>query len=81
MNVRVKLFALTQDLAGTSEVSLELAPPVTIAAIRLALAEAAPALGPILPSCAFAVDNEYSTNATEVRDQAEIACLPPVSGG
>lgn len=81
MNVRVKLFALTQDLAGTPEVSLELAPPVTIAAIRLALAEAVPALGPILPSCAFAVDNEYATHATQVDDQAEIACLPPVSGG
>lgn len=81
MNVRVKLFALTQDLAGTDEVSLELTSPVTIAAIRSALAEAVPALGPILSSCAFAVDNEYATNATEITGQAEIACLPPVSGG
>ncbi|PQO29727.1 MoaD/ThiS family protein [Bremerella cremea] len=81
MNVRVKLFALTQDLAGTDEVLLELTPPVTIATVRAALAEARPTLGPILPSCAFAVDNEYATDSTTVNDQAEIACLPPVSGG
>ncbi len=81
MIVRVKLFALAQDLAGTDEVSLELTPPVSIAAIRAALAEAIPALAPILASCAFAVDNEYATNATEINAPVEIACLPPVSGG
>ncbi|PQO42326.1 MoaD/ThiS family protein [Blastopirellula marina] len=81
MNVCIKLFALTRDLAGTDEVSLELDAPVTIAAVRSALGEAVPALQPVLPSCAFAVDNEYAGNTAEIEPGAEVACLPPVSGG
>ena len=81
MNVRIKLFALTRDLAGTDEVSLELDAPVTIATLRSALGDTIPALQPVLSSCAFAIDNEYAGNATEIPAEAEVACLPPVSGG
>lgn len=81
MNVRIKLFALTRDLAGTDEISLEFDAPVTIATVRSALGEAIPALQPVLGSCAFAVDNEYAGNGMEIPAGAEVACLPPVSGG
>lgn len=81
MIVRVKLFALTQDLAGREEVSLDLAEPVTVGAIRQSLGESIPALQPVLGSCAFAVNNEYALNAVEVQETDVIACLPPVSGG
>ncbi|WDI40961.1 MoaD/ThiS family protein [Bremerella sp. P1] len=81
MRIRVKLFALTQDLAGCEEVSLDLEEPVTVGAIRKNLGESISALEPVLPSCAFAVNNEYAGNAVEVQETDEVACLPPVSGG
>ncbi|MEW4456054.1 molybdopterin converting factor subunit 1 [Bremerella sp. JC817] len=81
MNVRVKLFALTQDLAGTDEVSLELPADATVADVRSGLATLVPALEAILVGCAFAVNNEYATNDAPVNASDEIACLPPVSGG
>lgn len=81
MIVRVKLFALTQDLAGREEVSLDLEEPVTVGDIRKNLGDVIAALEPVLPSCAFAVNNEYAVNSVEVRQTDEVACLPPVSGG
>lgn len=81
MKIRVKLFALTQDLAGREEVALELTEPVTVGTIRQCLGESIPALQPVLGSCAFAVNNEYALNAAEVQETDEVACLPPVSGG
>ena len=81
MKIRVKLFALTQDLAGCEEVSLDLKQPVTVGAIRQALGDSITALEPVLGSCAFAVNNEYAVNAVVVTDTDEVACLPPVSGG
>ncbi len=81
MNVRVKLFALTQDLAGCEEVSLELEKPATIGMLRETLAKELPALAPVLASCAFAVNNEYAGNQRVLEASDEIACLPPVSGG
>ncbi|MBA2117349.1 MoaD/ThiS family protein [Bremerella alba] len=81
MKIRVKLFALTRDLAGCEEVSLDLERPVTVGAIRQNLGETFAELRPILASCAFAVNNEYAVNAVEVQATDEVACLPPVSGG
>ncbi|PQO27361.1 hypothetical protein C5Y96_17620 [Blastopirellula marina] len=81
MKIRVKLFALTQDLAGREAVSLDLDEPVTVGAIRQSLGATIPALQPVLGSCAFAVNNEYALNSVEVHETDEVACLPPVSGG
>ncbi len=81
MKISVKLFALTQDLAGCEEVSLDLKHPVTVGAIREGLGNSIKALEPILGSCAFAVNNEYAVNAVVVSEGDEVACLPPVSGG
>jgi len=81
MIVRVKLFAVAQDLAGREEVSLDLKQPVTVGAIRQNLGEACTALQPVLASCAFAVNNEYAVNSVEIHENDEVACLPPVSGG
>ncbi|MEW4561418.1 MoaD/ThiS family protein [Bremerella sp. JC770] len=81
MIIRVKLFAVAQDLAGCEEVSLELKEPVTVGAIRQSLGQRCAALQPVLASCAFAVNNEYADNSVEVQETDEVACLPPVSGG
>lgn len=81
MKIRIKLFALTQDLAGCEEVSLDLEEPVTVGSIRTNLGETIVALKPVLASCAFAINNEYAINSVVVQETDEVACLPPVSGG
>ncbi|MBI1246311.1 molybdopterin synthase sulfur carrier subunit [bacterium] len=81
MIIRIKLFALAQDLAGAEEVTLDVAPGATIETVREALANQVPELKSMLVSCAFAINNEYATTSSPVEPEDEIACLPPVSGG
>ncbi len=58
LRIRLLFFAVYRDLAGTSELQLELpAEPVV------------------------AVNREYASLATALRDGDELALLPPVAGG
>jgi molybdopterin converting factor subunit 1 len=81
MKVSVKLFAAARQLTGAGEIALELPAETTVAELRGALAAKHPALAPLLRHALFAIDAEYATDATAIRDGAEIACIPPVSGG
>lgn len=81
MVVEIHLFALARQLAGTPTVKVEIPEPATIQALRIALAEAVPALRDALPRLRIAVDSEYVDESFVVRPGAEVAIIPPVSGG
>ena len=81
MKVRVQLFAIAKDLAGRSAVDLELPEPATVADLRQALAEAVADLRPIARHLSFAVNADYALDVTKIPFGAEVACIPPVSGG
>ena len=81
MRCRVKLFARARDLAGADEVSVALPDGATVADLRRALASAYPALGGLLARSALAIANEFANDAQPVPPEAEVALLPPVSGG
>jgi molybdopterin converting factor subunit 1 len=81
VRVSVRLFALARQRAGRPTVELALAEPATVATLKQALIEAVPALAPLLPSLLFAVDSEYAADHQVIRPGAEVAAIPPVSGG
>jgi molybdopterin converting factor subunit 1 len=81
VRVRVRLFALQRELAGTREVSLELAAGATVESSWAAVVERHPVLAPGRPSVRFARNGEYADPATALSDGDEIAFIPPVSGG
>jgi len=81
MNVVVKLFAGVRELAGTNEVSLDLPSGATVGQLREQLMAEHTMLRPLLSHAMFSLDAEYCNNDTQVAENAEIACIPPVSGG
>jgi molybdopterin converting factor subunit 1 len=81
MNVRIRLFARARDLVGADTVSLELPSGATVADLRRRLAVEQPALGQLLDRSALAVDHAFAGNEVVLPPQAEIALVPPVSGG
>jgi molybdopterin converting factor subunit 1 len=81
MIVSVKLFARARDLAGAEVVSVTVPDQATVADLRHRLASAYPALRSLLGRSALAVNNEFADDATILLPQAELALLPPVSGG
>ena len=81
MNVTVHLFARARDLAGADRVSVELPAAATAGDLRRQLAVRIPALAALLPQSALAVAGEFAENDQPLSADAEIALLPPVSGG
>ncbi|MGI9428661.1 MAG: MoaD/ThiS family protein [Bythopirellula sp.] len=81
MRIRVKLFAGARELAGQQEVALELASTASVADLRTELQVQCPALRPLLQHTLFAINANYASDDTILSDGAEIACIPPVSGG
>jgi molybdopterin converting factor subunit 1 len=81
MKVHVRLFARAKDLAGVEMVSLELPDGACVNDLRRRLSVDHPALAALLERSAIAVDNEFADNDVVLSPRAEIALLPPVSGG
>ena len=81
MKLRVRLFARARELAGADHVAVELPAGTTVADLRARLAAQCPSLAALIGKCAVAVDAEFAGDADVLPDGAEIALLPPVSGG
>ena len=81
IRVRVRLFAIQRELAGTREVALELAEGADVEAAWAALVARHPVLGPGRESLRFARNGDYADPTTPLADGDEVAMIPPVSGG
>ena len=81
MIVRVRLFAAARELAGMSEVTLDVRDAATLADVERALLNDVPALKSLLPHARWAVDAEFASSSDLVTERSEIALIPPVSGG
>jgi molybdopterin synthase sulfur carrier subunit len=79
---KVLLFGPLRDLAGWRERDLPLA-PATLSALRAFLAAEDPALGEALaaPGVQAAIDQAIVRGDAALRPGAEVAFLPPMSGG
>jgi MoaE-MoaD fusion protein len=81
VRVRVRLFALQRELAGTRELSLELPDGATVESSWAAVVDRHPVLAPGRPSVRFARNGEYADATTALAEGDEVAFIPPVSGG
>jgi MoaE-MoaD fusion protein len=81
MRVRVRLFAMQRELAGTREHALDLADGATVADAWDGLVAAFPVLAPGRDSVRFARNGAYADAATTLAEGDEVAMIPPVSGG
>ena len=81
MKVKVRLYALAKERAGCSEIELELPDGATVADLKRAITVNFDALGPMVPSMMIALNAEYANDTDRIPLNAEIAAIPPVSGG
>ncbi|HEX3704724.1 MAG TPA: MoaD/ThiS family protein [Vicinamibacterales bacterium] len=81
MRITVRLFARLRDIAGSTELTRDVAPGATIGSVWRQLAGDFPELAPYERSVSSAVNLDYARMDRAVADGDEIAFLPPVSGG
>jgi molybdopterin converting factor subunit 1 len=81
MKVQLRFFALARELAETGDAILEVPDGATVADVRLAISRRWPALTALSSQVMIAVNSQYASDSTKVAADAEIAFIPPVSGG
>jgi molybdopterin converting factor subunit 1 len=81
MHVTILYFAHLPERTGTREETREFAEGMTTGALKEELALAHPKLADALDGCRVAVDEEFVSDNTPLRDGQTIAFIPPVSGG
>ena len=79
--VRVKLFAAVKEAVGGPHVDIDVPETASIAELRQALSSRAPEVAGVIDRATFAVGCRYAVDSDPIPSDAEIACIPPVSGG
>jgi len=81
LRIRVRLFAMQREAAGTKELRLEVPLGSTVDDAWSAVVATVPALAPGRASLRFAVNGSYADAGTPLHDGDVGGCIPPVSGG
>jgi len=81
MKVKVKLFALYRERAGTNELWLDLPEGASVQDALNSLAQRFPSLEELLGRAFFALNKRYVQLQDPLKEGDELAVFPPVSGG
>jgi molybdopterin converting factor subunit 1 len=81
ITIQVRLFARARDLAGMDTLAVALPGGATVGDLRRSMAAEHPEMAGLLAHSAIAVDGEFAEDALPLTTRAEVALLPPVSGG
>jgi sulfur-carrier protein len=81
VTLRLLFFASLRERARTSEMVIELDAPITVEALWQRVRREQPGLAAYEGPVRFAVDQCYVDNQETLQDNAEVAFIPPVSGG
>ncbi len=79
--VVVQLFAGARELAGVGSLSFNLPAGSSVAELREAMAGNLLSLAALVARSRIAVNQEFADDSAIVPEGAEVALIPPVSGG
>jgi molybdopterin converting factor subunit 1 len=81
MRVRVRYFAAVREALGLDEEHVDLPAGTSVAGLHRALEERHPALRRHRSGLRFAVAAQFAPAEATLADEADVALIPPVSGG
>jgi molybdopterin converting factor small subunit len=81
MMVTVLLFARARELAGADRILLAVPEEAVVADVRRELARMYPTMAGLVDHSALALHDDLVDDACLIFPHAELALLPPVSGG
>jgi len=81
VSIRVLFFGAARDVVDANQLELSLDAPATVSSAFQKLVSRFAPLGRFGRSLLFAVNQEYATPETVLKENDELAVFPPVSGG
>lgn len=80
MKIQIVAYGIAKDILRQRKLTMEMTDGHTLGALRESLFRQYPEFGK-LKSVAFAVGDEYRKDEFPLHEGAEVAIIPPVSGG
>lgn len=81
MQIRMRYFASLREIVGLREEVLSIPEGTTVGSARALLLERYPGLESALARAVCAVNQQYVTPETALKDGDEVVFIPPVGGG
>ena len=81
IKISVLFFAILREKTGVSRIEIEMPEELTVADLKIYLAERFPAIKSFLQSVITSVNREFAFDEDRIPGAAEVAFFPPVSGG
>ena len=81
MRYQIQMFAAAKEWAGTPTLDFEMPSSATAGDLRRELTIKVPQLAAFGQHLRLAVNSQYADDSMVLPSNAEIACIPPVSGG
>ena len=81
MKIKVKFFAILRERTGQSELDKDLPDGSSVEDLWRSLVEEFPVLRGRETALLFAVNRQYVKQSHVLKEQDEVALIPPVSGG
>jgi MoaE-MoaD fusion protein len=81
IKISVLFFAILKEKTGVSRIEIEVPEGLTVAELKIVLAERYPAIKSFLKSVVTSVNREFAFDEDRIPSAAEVALFPPVSGG
>ncbi len=79
--VKILFFGAARDAVGVEEINLDIPFPASVSNVKKAVFSRHEKLSAFAKSLMIAVNEEYATDETTIKNRDEVAFLPPVSGG
>ncbi|MFN4182847.1 MAG: MoaD/ThiS family protein [bacterium] len=80
-SITLLFFASTREMVGKNQESLEIPENWTLKDVKEHIFQSYPALASLKEFLVFSVNQNFFDENEQVPDNAEIALIPPVSGG
>lgn len=81
MNIHLRYFASLRETTGRNEETLSIDEGTSVAEVRALLLERYPRLEPLMARSVCAVNHQYVSVETALREGDEVVFIPPVGGG
>jgi MoaD family protein len=81
MKINIRLFSVYREIIGSNEMTIDMVRGSTLGSLFGELLRRYPRLKPLGKSIVLAVNRDFANSKTKLKENDEVALMPPIGGG